>query len=152
MAMKIVILEDNQDRVAVMRACLRDRFHQYDARFFDDARKTIEFLNESLDETILLLLDHDLELKCDSNGVTTDPGTGREVADFLAGKPAVCPVIIHTTNSAAGAGMEMALQESNWQTLRVVPYDDTTWITEEWFKTVRKAIVGMAREPARRHP
>jgi len=32
MAMKIAILEDNQDRQAVMRAWLADRFYQYDSR------------------------------------------------------------------------------------------------------------------------
>ena len=34
-AKKIVILEDNAERQAVMRACIADRFYTFDAHFFD---------------------------------------------------------------------------------------------------------------------
>jgi CheY-like chemotaxis protein len=141
MAMKVVILEDNPDRVRVMRDCLEDRFSRFECRFFDDPAETMEYLEANLAETVLIGLDHDLELKEAPSGKMIDPGTGREVADYLAGKPAVCPVVIHTTNAPAAAGMEMVLKDARWKTYRVVPFDDLEWIPTDWLRTVRRAIV-----------
>lgn len=141
MAMKIVVLEDNADRARVMRECLSDRFHTYEVRFFDSAAATIDFLEEHLHDTIVICLDHDLELKQSPEGNSIDTGTGRQVADFLAQRSPVCPVVIHTTNSAAAQGMEMVLKESGWKTYRVVPFNDLEWIPGEWFRAVRRAIV-----------
>jgi len=148
MAMKIVILEDNTDRQTVMRACLADRFYTFDAHFFDDAGETIRFLDEYLPETLVISLDHDLELKPCPDGRSADPGTGREVADFLAGRAPGCPVIIASTNSSAADGMEKVLRGAGWKTRRVVPFDDMHWIETDWFVAMRRAIVG----PVRRSP
>jgi CheY-like chemotaxis protein len=142
--MKIVILEDNAERRAVMADCLADRFHQYEARFFADAAEMIAFLETNLTDTIVLSLDHDLELQPTAAGRCLDPGTGRDVADFLARQQPVCPVIIATTNGAAALGMEAVLRDARWQTHRVLPMDDTEWIPREWFRAVRRAIVGSA--------
>src|SRR5258707_13482673 len=118
MAMKIVILEDNPERAATMRHCLADRFYQYDAQFFDDAAMMKDYLEVNLPETLLICLDHDLELKSTPTGESLDPGTGRDVADYLSSKTPVCPVVIHTTNSAAGQGMEAILKDARWKTFR----------------------------------
>jgi hypothetical protein len=139
---KIVILEDNEDRAIAMRRCLEDRFCEFEASFFDEAAAMIDCLRTHLPGTILICLDHDLELKPGADGRPIDPGTGRDVADFLACQTPVCPVVIHTTNSAAGVGMEMALQEAGWQTQRVSPYGDLEWIPAEWFRAIRRAVVG----------
>jgi CheY-like chemotaxis protein len=142
MAMKIAILEDNLERQQVMRSCLADRFTMYDAAFFDNARDMIRFLQQHLTETLVISLDHDLDLVSAGNGQTTDPGTGREVADFLAQQNPVCPVVIHTTNSAAAEGMLAVLKDSEWKTRRVIPFDEQQWIIKEWFPIIRRAIVG----------
>ncbi len=139
---KIVILEDNQDRTSAMRRCLEDCFADFEVAFFDEAAATTEYLRSHLPDTILICLDHDLELKPGNDGRLIDLGTGREVADFLVRQTPVCPVVIHTTNTAAGDGMEMALQEVGWQTRRVSPYGDLEWIPEQWLRAVRRAIVG----------
>ena len=68
-----------------------------------------------------------------------------EVADFLASQPPSCPIVIATTNSAAGDGMEFRLREAQWKTYRVHPCGDLKWITGQWFRTLRNAIVGSAR-------
>jgi len=143
--MKIVILEDNEERQAVMRACIADRIYQYEARIFDDAGEMICFLREHLADTLVISLDHDLELKPGPDGHCIDPGTGREVADFLADEEPVCPVIIHTTNSQAAVGMKRVLQEAHWKTRRIVPFDDLRWIETDWFPAIRRAIVGPIR-------
>jgi hypothetical protein len=147
MAMKIAILEDNLDRQAIMRACLADRFYTFDAHFFDDSAEMIRFLESHLDETIVIALDNDLELKPGPEGRCIDPGSGCNVAEFLATKEPVCPIIIHTTNTLAAAKMEECLGGAGWKTRRVIPFDDTNWIASDWFPAVRRAIVGPIRRP-----
>lgn len=148
MAMKIAVLEDNADRQAVMRACLADRFHQYELHFFDASREMIRFLETHLNDTIAIALDHDLELKPGANGKCIDPGTGVDVAEFLATKAPVCTVVIHTTNTDGGAAMERVLRAAHWSTRRVIPFDDMNWIESDWFPVLRRAIVGPLRQGA----
>jgi CheY-like chemotaxis protein len=145
MARKIVILEDNADRRRAMQGCLEDRFCQFEARFFEEPAGAIEYLQTHLRDTIVISLDHDLELKAGADGRLLDTGTGRDVADFLARHAPVCPVVIHSTNSAAATGMEMVLQEAHWPTRRVVPCGDLEWIPTQWFRVVRRAIVEQAK-------
>jgi hypothetical protein len=146
MSRKIAILEDNQERKAAMLHCLEDKFYQFEKRFFDTPAEMIDFLKVHLPETIAISLDHDLELIPAGNGKTLDPGTGREVADFLAGQDPSCPVIIHSSNSSAATGMEMALREANWATYRVCPCGDLEWIPGSWLRTLRDAIVRSVKE------
>jgi hypothetical protein len=148
MAHKIAILEDNKERQAAMRYWLADRFFMYEACIFADAKEMIQFLDRSLGETLVISLDHDLELTNGANGRCADPGTGRQVADFLATRKPVCSVIIHTTNSDAAIGMRTVLEEAGWRTRRVVPHDDLQWINTHWFPAVRRAIVGPVRRSA----
>jgi CheY-like chemotaxis protein len=148
MAMKIVILEDNADRQRAMRAWLTDRFYSYEHRFFDDSGEMIRYLGDHLADTIVISLDHDLELKPGPHGRCLDPGSGREVADYLATQAPVCPVILQTTNAPAAAGMELVLREAGWKTRRVVPFDDLRWIETDWYPAIRRAIVG----PTSRRP
>jgi hypothetical protein len=145
MPMRIAILEDHEDRRAIMQSCLADRFFMYETRFFDDPTAMIQFLQKNLDQTLLVGLDHDLELKPGPAGQWTDPGTGREVANYLAQRQPVCPVVIHSSNAQAVLGMEMVLQASGWKTWRVVPFEDMDWIAKEWFRTIRRAILDTTR-------
>jgi hypothetical protein len=150
MAHKIAILEDNVDRQAVMRRCLADRFYTFDAHFFDESSAMIQFLELNLQETLAISLDNDLELKPGPDGRLMDPGSGVEVAEYLAGKPAVCPVVIHTTNTRAAELMNSALAAGGWRTRRVVPFDDMNWIESTWLVAIRRAIVGpLARQHTR---
>lgn len=143
--MQILILEDNEDRRAIMQDCLHDRFHQYESVFFDDANTMRDYLKANLPSALVISLDHDLELKSVQNGDLIDTGTGREVADFLASQPPSCPVIIATTNSTAGESMEFLLRDARWETHRVYPWGGLEWISNQWFPAIRKAIVGSAK-------
>ena len=129
--MKIVILEDNAERQSAMRACLQDKFYQYESVFFDDAHEMQAYLSDHLASALIISLDHDLILKPGSNGQARDSGTGRDVAEFLSSRMPVCPIIIATTNSPAGDGMEFLLGDAHWQTHRVFPWDDLEWIDSE---------------------
>ncbi len=141
MPMKIVILEDDKGRAEAMLDRLADRFYQFEHVFFDSAAEVKEYLENQFDDVIALSLDHDLELKVDAAGATHDPGTGREVADYLATRRPLFPVVIHSTNHLAATGMEMVLKEAGWRTCRVSPYGDLQWVHESWFPAIRRAIV-----------
>jgi hypothetical protein len=147
MGMKIAILEDNRERQHAMARCLGDRFHQYEVRFFDAALPLIDFLGAELPNVLAIGLDHDLEMITTPTGRLADPGTGRDVVDYLTRQPPICPVVIHTTNSGAAVGMQMALEEANWPTYRVTPFGDLEWVSKLWFRTFRDAIVASVTRP-----
>ncbi len=140
MPLKIAILEDNLDRQTRMKAWLNDRLYMYEHVFFDEARPLNQWLQENLDETLLISLDHDLDLKPSENGRWLDPGTGRDVANSLAKQTAACPIIIHSTNYDAVVGMESVLTESGWHVAKVQPYGDLAWIDEAWWPLVREQL------------
>jgi CheY-like chemotaxis protein len=145
--MQIIILEDNDERRQHIRSCLADHFPQYDLRFFVSATEMLDDLRRiDLNDVVLIALDHDLELLPTDDGRMVDPGDGRDVANSLAGRTPTCPVIIHTTNTPAGDSMRAVLRESGWKTLRVVPYGCHEWISQTWFRAVRKAIAWMDKE------
>ncbi len=137
--LKIAILEDNADRTTAMRAALADKLYMYEPHFLPTAPLMLAWLDQHIDETIAISLDHDLELPPHAVD-RTDPGDGRAVAEALAARAPSCPVVIHTTNVPAGNGMESALIEAGWQTYRVTPCDDLRWIHEAWLPLIREAV------------
>ena len=142
MGQAIVVLEDNSERIAAMEECLADKFPFFERRFFRTAPAALEWLADHLPRAVCVSLDHDLE---PATANDPDPGTGREVADFLAQRAGQCPVIIHSTNRIAAEGMEFVLHEAGWVVERVAPYDSCRWIGEAWLPRVRQAIVDAAR-------
>ena len=143
--LEICILEDNRERQTAMRECLAERFYQFPSVFFDDAQQMIDHLKSNLPTTILICLDHDLELKQNGQGKLVDPGTGRDVANWLARQAPNCPVVFHSTNSAAVQGMQHLLEETGWQTTRVAPWGDLEWIDKEWKRALRSALLQTAQ-------
>lgn len=144
MPLCLVILEDNDDRRAAMERCLADRFPQYPRHYFATAAETIGHLQAHWNETLALALDHDLDFIEKPGGELVDPGSGRDVVEFLVTRPARCPVVVHSSNSIAAVGMMERLREHRWPARRVVPYDDVAWIPRDWFRAVRDAIVASA--------
>jgi hypothetical protein len=106
---------------------------------FDNAPEFVAALRERLPYTILICLDHDLgPSRALPNGQRFDPGTGRDAADALAAWPAVCPVIVHSTNAAAVPGMIRVLRESGWTCSDVTPFDGLNWIETAWRAEVER--------------
>jgi hypothetical protein len=128
----IAVLDDDADRRRVMKACLENRLHAFYHVFFDNAPAMISWLGGHLEELALVSLDHDLGPNRKRDGVSWDPGTGRDVADFLASYRSQCPVVIATTNSLARPGMEMVLQDAGWKTRIVLPTADLAWVGADW--------------------
>jgi len=143
MQQSIAILEDNDDRIAVMRDYAADKFPFFEVQVFRTAPAAIAWLQCHLSHVVLISLDHDLEPALELEA-DTDPGTGRDVADFLASQSPQCPVVIHSTNVRAARAMEGELSESGWQVERITPYDDLAWVAEAWLPIMRRFIVASA--------
>ncbi len=145
--LRLLILEDDARRTAAMRERLTDRFAQYETRFCTDAERFIATFSEAPDRVLAISLDHDLEpMEPDRR----DPGTGRDVANFLAELPPETPrlpILIHSTNRSAVDGMERVLMEAGFPVERVTPYGDLGWISEVWFPAFRKHIIRTAEAP-----
>lgn len=136
----IAILDDEPERIAAMRPRLARLCPAYDVAEFDNAPDMVEWLRDRLPETVLICLDHDLGPCRIRHATAFDPGTGRDVADYLSTVSPVCPVLIHTTNSLAAPGMVRVLEESGWTISRVSPYEDLLWIGEVWASEVRRLL------------
>jgi CheY-like chemotaxis protein len=144
MPMKILVLEDNEGRREAMKKCLVDRHNRYESVFFVAPKPMLLYLRDHLGEASCISLDHDMELVADGEGRLSDPGTGREIADYLATQPPQCHVVIHSTNTDAAEGMQSVLEASGWTVHRVTPWGDLEWVRGKWFRTVRRVIIDSA--------
>ena len=135
--MTLVILEDNAERVEAMRAQLQKEAINLAVEVFPDAPSCISWLGSHLHEATIISLDHDLE---PVSGALADPGTGRDVADWLAGQLPKRPVIVHSSNNVSAFGMQMALEEGGIVVDRVSPYEDLKWIRQVWIGAVREIL------------
>ncbi len=130
--MTIAILEDDPRRREAMESGIAANLGVHERLFFDSAPAMIEWLRGHLARVKLISLDHDLVELPEQGGASRDPGTGQDVADFLAGHPPCCPVLIHTSNRGTAPGMAFALQSAGWEAERVPPFDDLDWIAKTW--------------------
>jgi len=144
MQFTIAMLEDNDDRIVAMQTSIADKFPFFKVQVFRTAPAAIAWLRGHLSHVVLISLDHDLEPASELE-TDTDPGTGRDVAAFLASQSPQCPVVIHSTNVRAAQAMEGELSESGWQVERITPYDDLDWVAEAWLPIMRRFIVASAR-------
>jgi len=142
MRMTIAVLEDNDERIGAMQRYLADKFPFFDVRFFRTAYAAIEWIPEHSSQIICLSLDHDLEAPAGE----PDPGSGRDVAEFVARLQPQFPIVIHSTNTHAAIAMEALLQERGWTVSRVLPYGDLAWLAEIWLPAIRAAVVDSARQ------
>jgi hypothetical protein len=125
-----------------MVGLLQSQLGSFELSLFDNAPEMISWLERHLDKTKLICLDHDLGPNRCRDGSQFDPGTGRDVADFLASQNPICPVIIHTTNNLAAPGMQLALEDAGWSVSHVLPFGDLEWIPAEWIGEVERAVNG----------
>lgn len=149
--MRILVLEDNDDRIAAMRDVIADRFGQYEVHFFKscDEMKCV-IAKDGLADVAAIALDHDLEMIPGPDGRMVDPGTGVEMAEWLKDLSPKCPVVVHTTNTRGGTEMVRLLRKAGWHVDRVVPYDGEAWITTSWFSLIRTYL--LESERPNRHP
>lgn len=132
----VAILDDESDRIRAMVPILNQRFPDLNVVTFENAPDINQWFAENLESCRLICLDHDLGPNQRRDGVVFDPGIGRDVADYLATRNPVCPIIIHTTNTIARPGMIRVLEEAQWIVTYVSPYSDVKWIGEVWIQEV----------------
>ena len=125
-------MDDDDERLSSMNALIGKDYPDYETVLIDNAPDTVEWLKENLSSAVLISLDHDLGPNRERDGETFDPGTGRDVVDYLVTENPICPVIVHTTNHVARDGMIFALEGSGWKTSFVIPHDDLEWIHGIW--------------------
>ena len=92
--------------------------------------------HEHLADTALISLDHDLNKECPES---PDPGDGLSVAELLGQLPAVCPVILHSSNADRVWSMHNELRFGKWPVERVVPHG-IDWIRRAWLPKSRELV------------
>jgi hypothetical protein len=132
----LLMLEDDAERVERFTAALRWIDPTVQLRLWRNAWAMIREVEYLLSRACLLALDHDLDPE---EGSSADPGTGWDVTRFLASRPPVCPVIIHTSNRERGTWMEGEFELGGWQHHRIAPLGDD-WIEQDWRRLVRRLL------------
>src|SRR5579871_1125512 len=132
----ILILEDNDERIAGFRRAVAALGSEFELRVWRDAPSMMAGCEEHFPAAALISLDHDLN---PMPGATVDPGTGLEVAKFLAECRPVCPVIIHSTNADRAHSMHNELRFADWIVERVGPIGND-WIETMWQKKAREFL------------
>jgi hypothetical protein len=132
----ILILEDNEDRIRNFKNAVASLDRNFSVQIWNDAPSMIMELPSVLNQACLISLDHDLNPQ---PNVTVDPGTGLEVADFLARQSPICPVLIHSTNHEKAWSMHNELRFGGWQVDRVGPIGDD-WVQCLWLPKVKTLL------------
>ena len=134
----ILILEDNDERIAGFRKTVAKLGDSLELKIWCDARSMIAECEQFFPSAALICLDHDLNPQ---PGVTTDPGTGLEVATFLGDFLPACPVLLHSSNTDKVYSMLNELRFSHWVVDRVGPIG-TDWIETSWLRKAGEMIAG----------
>ena len=132
----ILILEDNEDRIAAFRAAVRELGDGYELKLWRDAPSMVAECEAHFASACLISLDHDLN---PAPGATQDPGTGLEVAYFLGDFVPVCPVVIHSSDTDRVWSMHNELRFGGWIVDRVGPFGDI-WIGHSWLPLARRLL------------
>jgi len=132
----ILILEDNDDRIRNFTNAVTSLGEEFSMKIWNDSPTMIAELPAKINRACLISLDHDLNPQ---PGISTDPGTGMEVAEALAKQKPVCPVLIHSTNYEKAWSMHNELRFAGWLVDRVGPIGDD-WIQCLWLPRVRSLL------------
>ena len=132
----ILILEDDRERIDRFTTVLMAVAPSMPLMVWSSARKMVREVEPFLPATRLISLDHDLE---PAEGEREDLGDGIDVARFLAVRPPVCPVIIHSSNVSRSDWMIGEFELGGWKYKRVAPIGDD-WIELYWRAVVRKLL------------
>lgn len=107
---KVLILEDNKDRINTFKAKLSD----HDLYFFDDVQEAVQAY-ALMGPYDLILLDHDLDDKIFVD--SSEPNTGYQFALFLSSQDTSAQIIIHSMNARGAQNMKAVLPQAE-----VIPF------------------------------
>ena len=135
----ILILEDNAERLRDFERAVSQLGPSLHLRTWRDTKLMMAECHDVLHDAVLISLDHDLNKeKPDSS----DPGDGLDVARFLARLPAICPVILHTSNTERVWSMHNEFRFGGWQAERVMPLGPN-WVEQSWLPMARRLVEGI---------
>jgi ADP-ribosylglycohydrolase len=132
----ILILEDNEDRITCFERAVAGLGDGFELKIWRDAPSMIAECEQHFPSAALISLDHDLNPQ---PGVTADPGTGLDVAKFLADFLPICPVLIHSSNTDRAYSMLNELRFEGWTADRIGPLA-LEWIETRWLRRVRELL------------
>lgn len=129
----ILILEDNEERIAAFCKAVSSLGEEFEMKVWRDAVSMCAECEQYFASAALISLDHDLNATPECAG---DPGCGLDVAQFLANFPAVCPVLIHSSNTNRVYSMQNEFRFAGWMADTVGPLG-SDWIETSWLKRAR---------------
>ena len=132
----LLMLEDDAERIERFTAAIRRLAPAPELRCWRNAAQMIREIGPLLPRVRVISLDHDREPEGEG---APDPGTGWDVAKFLAAQPPTCPVIIHTSNGDRASWMQGEFELGGWEYHRVPPFGDD-WIERDWYRLVRRLL------------
>ena len=132
----ILILEDNEERIADFEKAVERLGGGYDLKLWRDTHSMRAECEKCFSTAALISLDHDLN---PVPGTTADLGTGLDVARFLGDFLPVCPVLIHSSNTDRVYSMHNELRFAGWTVDRVGPLG-TDWIQTSWLRRTRELL------------
>jgi len=135
-----LVLEDNPGRSAAFRNAAQLCRPPQEIRIWRIAGQMIQEAPELLAKAKLVSLDHDLYRQEPHD---PEPGSGREVANFLARRAPSCPVIVHSTNTDAAWGMHNELRSAGWTVELIHHLDEPGWIETRWLALAQKLTSAM---------
>ena len=138
--MLVAILDDEENRRTEMERSLSQALPDVSIELFDNAPDMIAWLARHIEHVSVASLAHDLGPNRFRDGMLFDPGTGRDVTDFLVEMDRSFPVVVHTPNNQAGKRMVAMLEHARWPCIRLEPTNDLDWISAEWAPQVAQLL------------
>jgi len=132
----ILILEDNDERIAAFRKAIESLDSDFEMKIWKDAPSMIAEAEAFFPSAALISLHHDLNPR---PGATADPGTGLDLARYLADFPPACPVLIHSSNTDRAWSIHNELRFAEWTVDRIGPLGED-WIGTFWLRRVRELV------------
>ncbi len=133
----VLILEDNDDRIAAFRKAIAGVGRGFEVKVWRDAHAMTAECEAFFPTAVLISLGNDLK---PIPGPKADPGTGMDVARFLADFMPVCPVLIHSSNTDRVYSMDSELRFAQWIVNLVVPAG-TDWVETLWLPSAKRLLV-----------
>ena len=132
----ILILEDNEARVALLRQAIEGLGSDYSLKVWPDAPSMRAECEAFFPTAALISLDHDLN---PPPGSKSDPGTGMDIARFLGDFQPVCPAIVHSQNVERVWSMYNEMRFAGW-VVKQAGGMGIDWSTTAWSKCARELL------------
>jgi ADP-ribosylglycohydrolase len=135
----ILILEDNEDRIAEFQKAVGQIGDGYELKLWRDAHSMRAECEAFFPRAALISLDHDLNA---APGTKTDPGDGLDVAKFLGDFLPVCPVLLHSSNTDRVYLMFNELRFGGWivEIFGNPELLGKNWAQAHWLQNARRLL------------